>query len=219
MVQAGGYIRAWFHIDDPWMAQANDPEVMQELAVEWGTRGDKANNWCPLCMSLMKQMLSMWWLFITGHVSYWHCTKEMTTGCDFNNDGLWKKHLILPKMLAFCMKFIQWPHGVHLPNEELPSSYLHGEARLWLLQYHHEDEEKRIQVVTMNPGIGSLCWACLKLCWYPQFHRWCSTPWGCQVCYRHQWKRAILLFTQWWCKGNGHQCKDHGHQGLSKTRS
>ena len=32
------------NINDPWMAQANDPEVMQELTVEWGTRGNKANN-------------------------------------------------------------------------------------------------------------------------------------------------------------------------------
>src|SRR5260370_27477738 len=47
------------NIDDPWMAQANDPEVMQELTVEWGTRGNKANNQHPLCTSLMKQMLSI----------------------------------------------------------------------------------------------------------------------------------------------------------------
>ncbi len=31
-------------MDDPWMAQANDPDIMQEGAVEWGARGNKANN-------------------------------------------------------------------------------------------------------------------------------------------------------------------------------
>ncbi len=55
-------------------------------------------------------------------------------------------------MLACCIKFIQWPLSVHLPSEELPSSYLHGEAGLWLLQYHHEDANKKIQVVDMNDG-------------------------------------------------------------------
>ena len=62
-------------------------------------------------------------------------------------------------------------------------------------------------------------WSCSKLgqCW--QFHRWCSMPQGCQICYWCWGEGADLLFAWWWYKGNGCQCKNHSYQGLSKMRS
>ena len=48
-----------YDINDTWMAQANDPEKMQALGIEWGARGGKTNNRRPLCTELMKNMLSM----------------------------------------------------------------------------------------------------------------------------------------------------------------
>ena len=79
-------------------------------------------------------------------------------GISFDTEGYWMKASILPAMVENKVYFNNWPSGVRLLSEQMPSSFHTPETAWILLQIHHRQEEERLMVASMSDGKYSTCW-------------------------------------------------------------